>query len=501
MCNAVWHDTCIAHDPFLCTKQALGRCPVTRDSFGALVCNTALLLLLVYVRDLLNAFRWVSRPWIRQVIAGIAIGTIGIFVMLMPWTFATGIIFDTRSVLLAVSGLFFGTIPTVIAILMTSSYRMALGGSGMWTGVLLIVASGAIGLAWRRAQKHQLASLSFWTLYSLGLVVHVVMLALMFTLPLRTAIQVLGSIAFPVLVIYPIATAAYGTLMVERLRREQGVTAIRESESKFRALFEQAAVGVAKAEARTGRLVLFNQHFADLLGYSTEELLGMDLQTITHPDDRTETQWNIQELASGRISSFAQAKRYVRKDGGIIWVTITISPLWAKGDPPDFAMASIEDVTDRKRAEDALAISEERYRTLFESMRIGVLYFAPDDTIISANPAAIRMLGITQGEIVTRRPTESWWRNIHEDGSKFSAESLPSVQAMRTGEAVYDVIIGIFNEHEEAYRWALSLIHISEPTRLGMISYAVFCLKKKKKKKRDPIKHKKYKKKEKIEKE
>jgi PAS domain S-box-containing protein len=424
------------------------------NSFGALVCNTALLLLLVYVRDLLNAFDWVSRPWIRQVIAGIAIGTIGIFVMLMPWTFAPGIIFDTRSVLLAVSGLFFGTIPTVIAILMTSTYRMALGGGGMWTGVLLIIASGAIGLAWRRAHKHQLASLSFWTLYSLGLVVHLVMLALMFTQPLQRAIQILGSITFPVLVVFPIATAAYGTLMVERLRREQSAAAIRESESKFRALFEQAAVGVAKADAKTGHLVLFNQHFADLLGYSTEELLGMDLQTITHPDDRAETLRNIQELASGRISSFAQVKRYVRKDGGIIWVNTTISPLWAKGDPPDFAMASIEDVTDRKRAEDALAISEERYRTLFESMPIGVLYFAPDDTIISANPTAVSMLGITQGEIVTRRPTESWWRNIHEDGSEFSAESLPSVQAMRTGEAIHGVIIGIFNEHEEAYRWA-----------------------------------------------
>ncbi|RIE10389.1 PAS domain S-box protein, partial [Candidatus Cryosericum odellii] len=366
---------------------------MTSGPFGALVCNTALLLLLVYVYDLLNAFHWVSRSWIRQVITGIAIGTIGIFVMLMPWTFATGIIFDTRSILLALSGLFFGTIPTIIAILMTSAYRMALGGSGMWTGVLLIVASGAIGLAWRRAQKRQLASLSFWTLYSLGLVVHVVMLALLFTLPLQTALQIIASITFPVLVVFPIATAAYGTLMVERLRREQGAAAVRESESKFRALFEQAAVGVAKAEARTGRLVLFNQHFADLLGYSPEELLGMNLQTITHPDDRAETPRKMEELASGRISSFAQVKRYVRKDGGIIWVNITISPLWAKGDPPDFAMASVEDITNRKRAEEALAISEERYRTLFESMRIGVLYFGPDGVIMSANPAAVSMLG------------------------------------------------------------------------------------------------------------
>jgi len=165
---------------------------VTRDSFVALVGNATLLLLLVYVRDLLNAFHWVSKAWIRQVIAGIAIGAIGIFVMLMPWTFATGIIIDTRSVLLALSGLFFGTIPTAIAVLMTSAYRMALDGSGMWTGVLLIVASGAIGLAWRRAQKHQLASLSFWTLYSLGLVIHIVMLAVLFTLPLQTGFRSLA---------------------------------------------------------------------------------------------------------------------------------------------------------------------------------------------------------------------------------------------------------------------------------------------------------------------
>jgi len=552
------------------------------ESFGALVCNTALLLLLVYVYDLLNVFRWLSRTWIRQAIAGLAIGVIGICVMLMPWTFATGIIFDTRSVLLALSGLFFGTIPTAIAVLMTSAYRMALGGSGVWTGVSLIVASGAIGLAWRRGQKHQLASLSFWTLYSLGLVVHVVMLALMFTLPLRTAVQVLGSIAFPVLVIYPIATAAYGTLMVERLRREQGVAAVRESESKFRALFEQAAFGVAKADAKTGRLVLVNQHFADLLGYTREELLVLDLTTITHPDDRLETHRNMQELASGRIASFVLVKRYQRKDGGVIWANVTVSRLWDEGDEPDFAMAAIEDVTDRKsaqeglvasetqfhelyenmtsgcaiysvtndgatgadyivsnfnraalrmegktidevvgkslqdlrphiddyglipvlrevwrtghpaffpgkvyederfdgwyenyvfripsgevvtiyddvtdwkRAEDALAVSEERYRTLFESMDIGVVYFAPDDTVVSANPAAENILGITQGEIVGRRRMDSRWRNIHEDGSEFAGESLPSTLAIHTGEAVHDVIIGIFNQREEAYRW------------------------------------------------
>jgi PAS domain S-box-containing protein len=179
-------------------------------------------------------------------------------------------------------------------------------------------------VAWRLARRRRLASLSFRTLYALGLVVHLVMLALMFTLPPQTALRVLDSIAFPVLVIYPIATAAFGMLMVGRLQRDQTAVTVRESESQFRALFEQAALGVSKVDVRTGRLVLVNQHFADLLGYAREELLALDLQTITHPDDRAATHQNMQELASSHVSSYAMVERYVRKGGDIIWVSVTV---------------------------------------------------------------------------------------------------------------------------------------------------------------------------------
>jgi len=374
---------------------------VTHESFTALVSNAALLLSLVYIYDQLSLFRWgVSGTRIRQAVAGIAVGAIGIFIMQMPWTFATGVTFDTRSVLLAISGLFFGPLPTVVAVLMTATFRLIQGGVGAWTGVAVIVASSSIGVAWRLARERRLTDLSFWTVYSLGLVVHLVMLALMFTLPLQTALKILSSIALPVLIIYPIATAACGMLMIDRQQRDLAVRTIRESESQFRALFEQAALGVAKIDVRIGRLVLINQRLADLLGYAREELLALDLQTITHPDDRAATSQNLQELVSGHVSSFTMAKRCVRKDGDVIWVNLTASRLWREGDEPDFAMATIEDISEHKRMETSLQEARgmaERYLSVAAEVILGL---DAQGNITLLNDSGHRLLGYAPGELI-----------------------------------------------------------------------------------------------------
>ncbi|MCX6086052.1 MAG: PAS domain S-box protein, partial [Caldiserica bacterium] len=374
---------------------------MTNESFVALVGNAALLLSLVYIYDLLNVFRWVSSTWIRQAIAGIAVGAVGIFVMLMPWTFVPGITFDTRSVLLAVSGLFFGTIPTVVAVLMTAALRVALGGGGVVMGVSVIVASGAIGVAWRHARNRELATLSFQTLYALGLVVHIVMLALTFTLPPTSAIPVFHSIALTVIIIYPIATAALGMLMADRLRRDQAAGTVRESESRFRALFEQAAIGVAKVETATGRFVLINQRYADVVGYSREELLALDFQTITFPDDRLNDAHNMNLLVSGQVREFTTEKRYRRKDGTQVWADLTVSALWNPGEEPTYDMAMIEDITERKRAEEALTSSVSLLKATMDSTADGILVVDLAGRITLWNQKFTDMWGIPD-EIMSR---------------------------------------------------------------------------------------------------
>lgn len=130
---------------------------VHMQSFLGLFQNISLLLAAALIFDVM-AVRGHIR---RQIASGLALGCIGMAVMLTPWTLAPGVIFDTRSVLIGVAGLFFGTLPTAIAVAITATLRVYQGGLGVFTGVSVIVASGLIGVGWRRLRKAPLAEISF----------------------------------------------------------------------------------------------------------------------------------------------------------------------------------------------------------------------------------------------------------------------------------------------------------------------------------------------------
>ncbi len=455
-------------------------------AFLALVHNASLLLAMALVYDLATTRWWGDESRLRQVAVGAAIGGIGIALMLSSWVLAPGIIFDTRSILLGVSGLFFGTLPTVVAMAMTAGLRLWQGGAATPMGVSVIVASGSIGLAWRHRRRTALADLGAKELYALGVAVHVTMLALTMTLPREMGLRVLAGIGFPVLVIYPAATAALGLLMVNRLRRKrdadqlreseertraalygigdavlatderaritrlnrvaesltgwrepdavgrpvrevlririegpgseevdpvadamrtgelrsigrgtvlesrEGVTrpvlgsvapthaadgavsgavvvvrdqtaerareaAARERESVFRALFEQRAVGVAHVETPTGRFLRVNDRYAEILGYGRDELVDRTFRDVTHPEDVRASSELVEDLLEGRRREYTIDKRYVRKDGTLVWVTLSVSPMWAPGETPSTHIAMVLDVTERKGAEERMA--------------------------------------------------------------------------------------------------------------------------------------------------
>lgn len=131
--------------------------------------------------------------------------------------------------------------------------------------------------------------------------------------------------------------------------------ALKDSEERFRGTFEQAAVGVAHV-GLTGQWLRVNQKLCDIVGYTREELLELTFQDITYPEDLESDLNYVNQLLAGQISNYSLEKRYIRKDGSIIWVNITVSFIYDtnfKGQPKCF-IGVIEDIDQRKHAEQEL---------------------------------------------------------------------------------------------------------------------------------------------------
>ena len=111
------------------------------------------------------------------------------------------------------------------------------------------------------------------------------------------------------------------------------------------------------------------------------------------------------------------------------------------------------DITMHKQAEEALKKSEANYRILYETMTQGIVYQNADGKIISANSSAGNILGLTLEQMQGLTSMDHSWKSIHEDGSAFPGETHPSIVALKTGKAVKNVVMGVFNPQKEAYHW------------------------------------------------
>ena len=193
-----------------------------------------------------------------------------------------------------------------------------------------------------------------------------------------TEIRRLG-IGAGILVFVVLVASIVFVFFFEQRRRLQAVLtevahdrALQTAEMQFRAIFEQAGVGIALI-ATDGKWLQVNHRLCDMLGYSEGELLACTVFDITHPDDRSSSHVLHRGLVAGEVDEFAIEKRYVRRDGDIVWVAAAVRIVREPGGAFDRFVAVLEDITERKRQEETLKKNEDQLRQSQKMEAIGKL--------------------------------------------------------------------------------------------------------------------------------
>ncbi len=205
-----------------------------------------------------------------------------------------------------------------------------------------------------------------------------------------------------------IAPVLYAQIQKElrETERKKAEAGLRESEQRFRKVFENAATGIAITDCE-GRFQQCNPAYCSLLGYAEEELCHVEVASLIHPEDRDANMAEIRRLQSGDLPFFEIENRYVRKDGQSIWVRKFVSVLPDEPGKPARLMALVTDITERKRAEEELARQRELLQSIFDNIPVMLVLWDSQLQHFSLNRYAEAVLGwkdadVTSGDFLSK---------------------------------------------------------------------------------------------------
>jgi PAS domain S-box-containing protein len=206
--------------------------------------------------------------------------------------------------------------------------------------------------------------------------------------------------------------------------RAQTAERLRDSELRFRTIFEQAAVGVAMIDTATGRFIRVNRCYRALIGYTPDEMTRTTYMALTHPDDLQEDLDQMRHLVAGAIDEFTMEKRLFRRDGSVVWVNLTVSPTWRAGEAPKHHIAIVEDITARKRAEDALRRSQAKLRLVTDHAPVLLVHCDAGSRYTFVNRPYSRRFGLEPEEVVGRTIPEVLGEPAYERIRAYVDEAL-----------------------------------------------------------------------------
>lgn len=194
-------------------------------------------------------------------------------------------------------------------------------------------------------------------------------------------------------------------MLVDIDERKRAMLELNESEARFRAIFENSAIGMSLIGLDRQPLEV-NSAVSRLSGYSREEFIKKNTREITHPEDVNIGDAKFQELLDGKRDSYQIEKRFLRKQGGYYYARQTISGVRNPDGKPQFIVSMTEDITEQKKAQQNLQESEARFRAMFDHISIGMTLMSLDRRILAANQTATRIIGYTLDELMYLDPAK-----------------------------------------------------------------------------------------------
>ncbi|MBU2645562.1 PAS domain S-box protein [bacterium] len=238
-------------------------------------------------------------------------------------------------------------------------------------------------------------------------------------------------------------------IVIDITEHKKAEKKFQELEEKYETAFKTSpdAVNINRLD---GLYIDINDGFTQLTGFTREDVMGKLASKINIwaiPEDRVKLLEILKE--KGFVKNLESTFRC--KDGSYKTALMSASIIMLNDEP--HILSVTRDISERRQIEEALQQSEEKYRTLFETMVMGVVYQDAEGRITDANPAAERILGLSLSQMQGRASIDPRWKAIHEDGSDFPGENHPAMVALKTGRKITNVKMGIFHPQKEEYRW------------------------------------------------
>jgi PAS domain S-box-containing protein len=188
--------------------------------------------------------------------------------------------------------------------------------------------------------------------------------------------------------------------------RKQIEADLQENQEQFRRMFDQSPIGVAMV-GLDFRFLRVNEAFCRITGYQADEFTALSFSDITHPDDLAADVQLARQLAAGEIDQYAMDKRYIHKDGGVVWVRLTVRLVRKGNGAPMYYLPMIENITVRRQAVEALRASEARFSTVFHASPLSIAITRQRDNVfIDVNPAWQSLTGFNRDAVVDHNPLE-----------------------------------------------------------------------------------------------